>query len=100
MTILGSFAGYFFKKASNKKIKEMLSNINIYLGAGLYLIAAILNIIVLRTLDYSFVLPFTAMTYIWTMVVSYLFLKEKINAKKVIGVLLIISGAILVAVGY
>lgn len=99
MTFLGAFAGLFLKKASSNNFKEMLKNINIYLGASCYLAAAILNIIVLQKLDYSFVLPFTAVTYVWTMVVSFLFLKEKINRKKIFGVIAIVIGAVLIAVG-
>lgn len=100
MTILGAFAGMFLKKAStNKNIKEMLKDKNIYLGSSFYLFAAIFNVIVLRKLEFSFVLPFTALTYVWTMFISYFILKEKISAKKLIGVTFILGGAILVALG-
>lgn len=59
----------------------------------LYLASALLNIYVLRYLDYSVVLPLTSFTYIWTMVFSYFILKEKITGKKIIGVALILAGA-------
>jgi uncharacterized membrane protein len=48
---------------------------------------------VLRFMEYSVVLPLTSITYIWTMLVSYLFLKEKITARKIAGVCLIVIGA-------
>ncbi|MFR2167688.1 MAG: hypothetical protein ACLS5W_07540 [Coprococcus sp.] len=47
----------------------------------MYLVSALLNIYVLRYLDYSVVLPLTSVTYIWTMVISYFILKEKISKK-------------------
>lgn len=51
----------------------------------LYLGATIINIIVLRYLDYSVALPLTSLTYIWIMILSYLILREKITVKKIVG---------------
>lgn len=93
MTVLGSVASYFLKKASEQNgIMSMLKDKNIYIGAVLYIIAAILNVITLRFLDYSIVLPLTSITYIWTMVIAYYFLKEQITKRKIIGVSYIIIG--------
>lgn len=98
MTLCGAVASLFLKRASSADgILKMLLNINLYLGAGLYLVSAVLNIFVLRFLDYSVVLPLTSITYIWTMVLSYFILSEKITAKKIGGVLLILIGAMLVS---
>lgn len=99
MTFLGSAASLFLKKASGfEGIIGMLKNVNLYIGGGLYLASAVLNIVVLRYLDYSVVLPLTSITYIWTMLLSYGVLKEKITKKKIGGVCLIIIGAICVSV--
>jgi len=98
MTILGSVASLFLKKASsNTELKKLITNRNLYIGGGLYLIAAFINIYVLRYLDYSTVLPLTSMTYIWTMVLSFFVLKEKMTIQKAIGVIGIVIGAILLA---
>lgn len=98
MTILGAFAGMFLKRASsNLNIKALLLNYNLYIGGLLYLISALLNIYVLRFLDYSVVLPLTSITYVWTMLISYFVLKEKITVKKIIGVCLIILGAVIIS---
>ena len=94
MTVLGSAASLFLKRASGSKgIFEMMKNVNLYIGAGLYLLSAVLNIIVLRHLEYSIVLPLTSITYIWTMIISYLVLREKLTWRKLGGVMLIIAGA-------
>ncbi len=99
MTIMGSVASFFLKKASsNKTIKDLILNKNIYIGGFLYLFAALLNVYILKYLNYSVVLPLTAITYIWTMLISYKFLKEKITFRKMIGVSLIIIGVIFVAI--
>jgi drug/metabolite transporter (DMT)-like permease len=98
MTALGAFAGLFLKRASNNlNIKELLLNYNLYIGGFLYLSAAVLNIYVLKYLDYSLVLPLTSITYIWTMLISYFILKEKISPKKILGVICIILGAIIIS---
>ena len=99
MTLMGSVASLFLKRASSSQnIKAMLFNINLYVGGLLYLISAVLNIWLLRLMDYSVVLPLTSLTYIWTMILSYLILKERISRKKIIGVVLILIGAVLVSV--
>lgn len=97
MTIMGSVASLFLKKASGfKDLKGLLFNINLYVGGFLYLGAAILNIMVLKKMDYSIVLPLTSFTYVWTMIISYLFLHEHISYKKIIGVTCIIVGAMII----
>lgn len=93
MTILGATASYFLKKASAEKgIAAMLKKYNIYLGGILYVIAALLNVYVLRFMDYSVVLPLTSITYIWTMLIAYWFLKERITRRKIVGVFCIVVG--------
>ena len=95
MTILGATASFFLKKASaQKNISMIMKNYNIYVGAFIYIIAALLNVLVLRFMDYSVVLPLTSITYIWTIIISYYFLHEEITRKKVLGVCCIIVGVV------
>jgi drug/metabolite transporter (DMT)-like permease len=97
MTMLGSVAALFLKKASvSVDLKGLIKNTNLYLGGILYVIAAIINVYILRFLEYSVVLPLTSLTYLWTIVLSHLILKEKITANKIIGVTGILIGAILI----
>ena len=77
--------------------RSVFLNLNLYIGGILYVIAAVLNIVALKYLPYSIVLPLTAITYIWTIIISRLMLKEKVNKEKVIGIILIIIGAIFIA---
>ena len=98
MTMFGSVASLFLKKASGSNdLIDMLKNINLYIGGFLYVSSAILNIWLLKILDYSVILPLTSLTYIWTMVLSYFILKEKITVKKIAGVCLILVGAIIIS---
>ncbi|WP_314850253.1 EamA family transporter [uncultured Solobacterium sp.] len=99
MTMFGSVASLFLKKASaSKGLIDMIKNINLYIGGFLYVSSAILNIWLLKVLDYSVILPLTSLTYIWTMILSYLILKETITVKKIIGVCLILTGAIIISI--
>ena len=99
MTMIGTVASLFLKKASeSENIIALIKNRNIYIGGVLYLSSAVLNIWILRYLEYSVVLPLTSLTYAWTIVISYLVLKEKITTKKVVGVILILVGAICVSI--
>lgn len=98
MTLMGAIASIFLKKASSSEgIVQLILNVNLYKGGGLYFLSAVLNIVVLRYLNYSVVLPLTSFTYIWTMILSYVVLKENISTKKMIGVICIIIGAVCVA---
>ncbi len=97
MTLIGSIASFFLKKGSTfKNIVELFKNKYVYIGGILYVTSALLNIYVLKYLDYSVVLPLTSITYVWTLFISYFFLKEKISLKKMIGILLIVGGAFLI----
>lgn len=99
MTLMGSVASLFLKRASGSDgIKSMLFDINLYVGGGLYFLSAVINIWVLRYLDYSVVLPLTSLTYMWTMILSYLILNEKITKRKIAGVILILIGAVFVSI--
>jgi len=97
MTFIGSVASLFLKKSSNfSSILALLKNQWLYIGGFLYLLSALLNILILKYLDYSVVLPLTAITYIWTMVLSKIILKENITSRKILGTLLIFLGAIII----
>jgi len=105
MTVLGSVASLFLKKASASfkgdnivmAVISLIKTPSIYIGGILYVIAAGLNIVVLKYLDYSIVLPLTAFTYVWTIFLAKIRLKEEISRNKIIGIVLVIIGAILVS---
>ena len=94
MTLLGASGAYFFKKASSEAggLSALLRMPQLYMGLCLYGISAILNVILLRYMDYSILYPMTALTYIWTLLISWKFLKESIGPMKLAGVFLIVGG--------
>lgn len=98
MTVFGSFGGYFFKKSTNEgTIKSIIKSKYLYLGCVIYVASAVLNILVLKFFPLSVVLPMTSITYIWSMIISRIVLKEKITKFKVIGITAIIIGVIFIA---
>lgn len=98
MTFLGAFASYCLKNAAiHDSLLITFKDRNLYIGGALYFLSALLNIYILKFLDYSMVFPLTSLTYIWTMVISWNLLSEKINKQKICGVCLILIGAIFVS---
>lgn len=97
MTLFGAMGGFYLKKAASRPFLELFRCGSFYLGAFLYGAAALMNIYVLQKADYSVVLPLTSITYVWTFLIAYRFLGEKVTPPKVLGVLLIIAGAFVIA---
>lgn len=99
MTLLGAMGGLFFKRSSEYSIGiNKLFIINLFIGGCFYLLGALLNIMILKKLPYMIVYPLTSVTYIWTMIISKVFLNEYISLKRIMGVVLIIFGAILLVI--
>lgn len=95
MTLSGALGGYCFKKVADYNMgfnKGFL--IYFSLGGSLYFIGAIFNIILLRFLSYTTLYPLSSVTYIWTMILSYFLLSEKITKRKLVGIALIITGSL------
>lgn len=103
MTISGSLGAFFMKKASGRldkiSVLKVLQIPELYAGGILYLIGACTNILLLRMLPYTVVYPVTSVTYVWTMVISCILLKEKITVNKVAAVILIMLGVSCISIG-
>ena len=94
MTLLGS-SGCLLLKISTKRgltIGILLKTPNFYLGAFCYFLSAVLNIILLKYMDYAIILPLTSITYVWSMIFAHFLLHEKITREKMSGMALIIAG--------
>jgi drug/metabolite transporter (DMT)-like permease len=98
MTMIGSTAALFLKKASCfVSILSLIRDPNLYIGAVLYIAAALLNIYILHFLDYAVVLPLTSVTYVWTLLLSHFILRERLTAKGVFCIAGIILGSCIVS---
>ena len=87
MTFLGSLGAFFLKKSTGGSLglRALLCNRFLYLGGVFYVAGALLNIALI--------------TYIWTLVLSALFLQEKITLRKLLGVAFIVFGVFLLTRG-
>ncbi len=99
MCAIGAFGSFFLKRASSfDSIKSLIKNYNLYVGGGLYVSSAVINIYLLTVLPYSVVLPLTSMTYIFTILIARFFLKERITILKIIGITLIVGGVVFIII--
>jgi drug/metabolite transporter (DMT)-like permease len=96
---MASFASFFLKKSTTGgTVLSIIKNKFLYAGGFLYVLAALLNIWLLQKLPYSVVVPLGSICFIWTMFIDGIFLKEKIGIAKIVGVILILSGVICIAI--
>ncbi|HLD06474.1 MAG TPA: multidrug transporter [Candidatus Nanoarchaeia archaeon] len=101
-TFIGAFGALMLKKASatlSLNVSALLHNHHLREGVALYGIGTLLFIPALRAGELSVLYPFVATVYIWTSILSLLFLQERMNLWKVMGVLGIIIGVTFIGVG-
>ncbi len=91
-TFTAAFGSYAYKLAGNRIRGRIVTNWYIYVGAGLYLLENVFFILALKNNDLSLILGFTGLTYVWSLLIARLLLKEKLNMRKIAGVSLIIIG--------
>lgn len=97
MTLLGSLGAFYFKQSTGR-IGGVFSLLRIpafYFGGILYAAGAILNVLLLRWMDYTVLYPMGAITYVWSLVISNRFLGERITRKKIAGIALIFFGVVM-----
>lgn len=99
MTLVGALGAFFLKLGMDRVdgLSSLFRTPKLYLGGCFYLTGAVLNILLLRKLDYSVLYPMTAITYIWSMALSAAFLGERVTRRKLIGVTAILLGVFLLS---
>lgn len=96
--LLSAISQLILKKAAdNPKYTGIRAYLNapVILAYGLFFGCMLLNVIALRTLELTVASVLEASSYIYVMVLSALFLKEKITPRRLIGNLVIIVGIVL-----
>ena len=92
----------FVKLGSHKfelNIKKILKNWKLILGGSIYIVSGIITIIAFKGGELSVLYPLVATIYIWTLIFSIAFLKEKMNIYKWLGILLIVLGVSFIGAG-
>jgi len=91
-SIFGALSMLFLKiSILRKKLIKNLIFIAIIFGTGL-----IFGVLALRFGNLSIVYPITSLVYVWTVLLSKYVIKERVNTKEILGVILIIFGIILI----
>lgn len=75
---------------------SVLTNGTVWLGIALMLLFMICHMLVLSWADYSFVMPFSAVSYALVPLLAYLFLHEQVSAARWVGIVLIFLGVLLI----
>ncbi|WBW99204.1 EamA family transporter [Oceanirhabdus sp. W0125-5] len=102
-TLLGAIGGLLIKISSCKEnsqrtLIEWILSKEFILGTFFYVIAIIMNIILLKHIQYIVFIACLSLTYVWTLFLSNIYLKEKITRKKLLAISLIIIGTIIVSI--
>lgn len=106
--LLGAFAQYFLKVGvsglsegplSMGKLPALLSSLQFWLGCGAYGLSLLFWLYVLSKMELSKAYPMVSLGYVFSMIIAYLWLDESINAMKIFGVILIITGVVCISRG-
>lgn len=93
--IVSSFSQILLKKSAQKDYNSLLQeylNPNVILGYGMMVISTVLVILAYRGIEYKNGPVVEALGYILILVLSFIFFREPITKKKVIGNVLVLLG--------
>jgi drug/metabolite transporter (DMT)-like permease len=97
---IGSIGQLEFKKGADNlqfDIKLLLTNHHLIFAVGLYCISTVLYVYALNKERLFLVYPIIATSYIWTLLLSKIVLKEPVGLTSWAGVFLILLGVSLIA---
>ena len=93
--IISSFSQILLKTSARKKYTSIVNeylNSYVIIGYGMMVIATLTTILAYRGLDYKNGPVIESLGYLFIMVLSRFFFKEKITRKKLLGNLMILAG--------
>jgi multidrug transporter EmrE-like cation transporter len=95
-TLTGAAAQIFMKmgatKISHPSVMQIIGNVPLMIGYSLYGINTLLLALALRKAPLSLLYPIISLTYVWVTILSLLIFKENLNAFKVGGLCIVITG--------
>ena len=97
MTGLGALGSVALKLSvsSGGGFAGALRNWRFWLGGGLYFASALLNIVLLKHMAYSVLLPLTGVTYCWSLILAWKILGERVTLRKLVGIAIVALGTFL-----
>lgn len=82
-----------------EKAWHLLSNGWIVVGGMLHVLALVVWLFALSKVDITFAYPFLALGYVLVTLMAYLWLGEQLNLERLTGMLMIVSGLIVISRG-
>lgn len=105
--IIVAISQILFKKGiSNKKVKPsnllkiLFKSKLVFIGMVFYLISLVIYLFALKSAPLSIVYPIFASSFIFVVIFSVLFLRERFSKYRFIGIIIIFIGIIVVALSY
>jgi drug/metabolite transporter (DMT)-like permease len=101
-SFIGSFGALFLKAGAAKLHlgkRYLVLNPRLLLGVALFCASSLAYVVGVRRGELSVLYPLVSLSYIWTMLWSVLFLKERMTRNKVLGLALIVIGIIFIGFG-
>ena len=95
---IASFSQILLKKGAMKQYDSFIKEyLNIFVISGYVMMfgSVFLTMIVYRGMDFMNVPVLEAVGYVLVPVLSYLFFKEKLTKKKILGILIILAGIVI-----
>lgn len=96
--VMASFAQILLKKSANKTYKSwVFEYLNPYVicGYGIMVLGMLLNVLAYRKVDYKNGPVIESLGFLFVMILSWFFFKEKITKKKLLGNIIILLGVII-----
>ncbi len=101
-SFIGSFGALFLKAGAAKLhggVRYLVFNPKLLLGVALFCASSLAYVVGVRRGELSVLYPLVSLSYIWTMVWSVMFLKERMTKNKFLGLGLIVAGIVFIGLG-
>ncbi len=101
-SFIGSFGALFLKAGAGKLhlgMRYLVFNGRLLLGVALFCASSLAYVVGVRRGELSVLYPLVSLGYIWTLLWSVLFLKEKLTRNKCLGLALIVIGIVFIGLG-
>lgn len=101
-SFIGSFGALFLKSGAGKVnhgLRYLVLNGRLLLGVALFVASSLAYVVGIRRGELSVLYPLVSLGYIWTLLWSVLFLKERLTRNKFVGLLLIVLGIVFIGIG-
>ena len=101
-SFLGSFGAVFLKSGAGKlhrNLKSVILNWRLALGVGFYLVSSFFFVLGIRRGELTVLYPMVSLGYVWTLLWSRLFFKERMTRGKFMGIGMVLAGIVLLNLG-